>query len=315
MIQLLTGKYPPELEDSLTGKLRWRNYCQIKPDLADLLDEMVQDDVRSRPAHAGIIHKRLLKIASPLPREGLFTRIGKYLVKLVVQFFQAIGNTTLFIIRGVFKFLFACLVTIWVMILTNICMGIATIIGFILADYTSLGDRWLELLSYLLPTLVKNQPYIAAETIVYAFAGLGTGWGLTLSGCFGQKRQFLVSAFMGFIGYSLGWIACQFIPTQNHSENFVIWILISLPILTLGLGIRTHKIAYAVIAGLGSANLIGVFTNLRLGLHLFHFSREPQGFDMFLHLGFFSLVSILISFSLSISYYLISPCLRWLGWR
>ena len=26
MIELLTGKYPSELEDSLTGKLRWRNY-------------------------------------------------------------------------------------------------------------------------------------------------------------------------------------------------------------------------------------------------------------------------------------------------
>jgi serine/threonine protein kinase len=315
MIQLLTGKYPPELEDSLTGKLRWRNYCRIKPDLADLLDEMIQEDVRSRPGHAGIIHKRLLKIASPLPQEGLFTRISKYLVKLVTQFFQAIGNTTLFIIRGVFKFLFACLVTTWVMILTSISTGIATIIGFILADHTSLGDRWLELLTYQLPTLVKNQPYIAVETIVYAFAGLGTAWGLTLSGCFGQKRQFLVSALMGFVAYSLGWIACQFIPTQNPSENLVIWILISLPILTLGLGIRNHKIAYTVIAGLVSANLISVFTNLGLGLHLFHFSREPQGFDIFSPLGFFSLVSILISFCLSISYYLISPCLRWLGWR
>lgn len=315
MIQLLTGKYPPELEDSLTGKLRWRNYCQIKPDLADLLDEMVQEDVRSRPAHAGIIHKRLLKIASPLPQEGLFTRISKYLGKLVTQFFQAISNTTLFIIRGVFKFLFACLVTFWVMILTSISTGIATVIGCILAYHSSLGDRWLELLAYQLPTLVKNQPYIAAETIVYAFAGLGTAWGLSLSGCFGQKRRFLVSALMGFVGYSLGWIACQFIPTQSHSENLVIWILISLPILTLGLGIRTHKIVYTVIAGLVSAYLISFFTNLGLGLHLFHFSREPQGFDIFSPLGFFSLVSILISFCLSISYYLISPCLRWLGWR
>jgi serine/threonine protein kinase len=315
MIQLLTGKYPPELEDGLTGKLRWRNYCQIKPDLADLLDEMVQDDVRSRPAHAGIIHKRLLKIASPLPQEGLFTRISKYLGKLVTQFFQAISNTTLFIIRGVFKFLFACLVTFWVMILTSISTGIATMIGCILAYHSSLGDRWLELLAYQLPTLVKNQPYIAAETIVYAFAGLGTAWGLSLSGCFGQKRRFLVSALMGFVGYSLGWIACQFIPTQSHSENLVIWILISLPILTLGLGIRNHKIVYTVIAGLVSAYLISFFTNLGLGLHLFHFSREPQGFDIFSPLGFFSLVSILISFCLSISYYLISPCLRWLGWR
>ncbi|MFM6278036.1 MAG: protein kinase domain-containing protein, partial [Dolichospermum sp.] len=315
IIELLTGKYPPDLENSLTGKLQWRNYCQIKPDLADLLDEMIQDDVRSRPGEAGIIHKRLLKIAYPLPQKGLFTRIGEYLVKLITQFFQLISKTTLLIIRGIFKFLCACFVTIWVMILTSICTIIASIIGFIMADYTSLGDRWTELLAYQLPTLVENQPYISLEILVYAFAGLGTAWGLSLSGCFGQKRRFLVSAFMGFIGYSLSLIACQFIPTQNHSHNLVIWILISFPLLTLGLGIRTHKIAYTVITSLFSANLISVFTHLGLGLSLFHFSVEPQGFDIFSPLGFFSFMSILISFSLSISYYLISPCLRWLGWR
>ncbi|MFM9157594.1 MAG: serine/threonine protein kinase, partial [Dolichospermum sp.] len=125
IIELLTGKYPPDLENSLTGKLQWRNYCQIKPDLADLLDEMIQDDVRSRPGEAGIIHKRLLKIAYPLPQKGLFTRIGEYLVKLITQFFQLISKTTLLIIRGIFKFLCACFVTIWVMILTSICTIIA----------------------------------------------------------------------------------------------------------------------------------------------------------------------------------------------
>jgi len=201
------------------------------------------------------------------------------------------------------------------MILTSICAGIGTIIGFVLAYHTSLGARWLELLAYPLPTLVQKQPYIAAESIVYGFAGLGTGWGLTLSGCFGQKRRFLITALMGLIGYSLGWIACQFITTPNPAESLVTWILISLPLLTLGLGLRSHQIAYAVIAGLGSANLIAILVRLGLGLHLFHFSSQPQGLDVFSPIVFFSLVSILISFSLSISHYLVVPSLRWLGWR
>ena len=190
MIQLLTGKYPSDLEDALTGELRWRSHRPINPVLADLLDEMVQNDVRLRPAHAAIIHKRLLNIASPSLREGLFTRTGKSVVISITEFTQAISNTTLFIIRGIFKFLLACLATIWVMVLSSICTGIGTMIGFVLAYHTSLGDRWLELLSYQLPTLVKNQPYIAAETILYAFAGLGTGWGLTLSGCLAKSGVF-----------------------------------------------------------------------------------------------------------------------------
>ena len=315
IIQLLTGKYPPDLEDSLTGKLRWRNYRQIKSDLADLLDEMVQDDAKFRPADAAIIHKRLIKIASLRPHKGLLISAGYFVVTSITDITQFISNTTVFIIEGIYKFLLACLATIWVMILTSICAGIGTIIGFVLAYHTSLGDRWLELLVYPLPTLVEKQPYIAAETIVYGFAGLGTGWGLTLSGCFGQKRRFLITALMGFIGYSLGWIACQFITTPNPAESLVAWILISLPLLTLGLGLRTHQIAYAVIAGLGSANLIAIFVRLGLGLHLFHFSSQPQGLDVFSPIGFFSLVSILISFSLSISHYLVVPGLRWLGWR
>ena len=315
IIQLLTGKYPPDLEDGLTGKLRWRNYRQIKSDLADLLDEMVQDDAKFRPADAAIIHKRLIKIASLRPHKGLLISAGYFVVTSITDITQFVSNTTVFIIEGIYKFLLACLATIWVMILTSICAGIGTIIGFVLAYHTSLGDRWLELLTYPLPTLVEKQPYIAAETIVYGFAGLGTGWGLTLSGCFGQKRRFLITALMGFIGYSLGWIACQFITTPNPAESLVTWILISLPLLTLGLGLRSHQIAYAVIAGLGSANLIAIFVGLGLGLHLFHFSSQPQGLDVFSPIGFFSLVSILISFSLSISHYLVVPGLRWLGWR
>jgi serine/threonine protein kinase len=315
MIQLLTGKYPSDLEDSLTGKLRWRNYQEIKPDLADLIDEMVEDDVKLRPANTAIIHKRLLKIAANSPREGIFRRTGKYVVTSATQFSQAIGNTTLLIIQTISKFLLACLATIWVMVLTSIGAGIGTMIGFAFAYHTSLGDRWLELLASQLPTLVKNEPYTAAEAIVYGFAGLGTGWGLTLSGCFDQTRRFLITAFMGLIGYTAGWIACQFIPTQSPAESLLIWSLISLPLLTLGLGLRSHHIAYALITGLGSANLIAIFVRLGLGLHLFHFSTQPQGLDIFLPIGFFSLVSILISLCLSISHYLIIPCLRWLGLR
>jgi ABC-type amino acid transport system permease subunit len=276
---------------------------------------MVEDDVKLRPAHAAIIHKRLIKIASPSSGKNLFTHTGKTVTTSITDFTQAVGNTTLFIIQGIFKSLLACLVTVWVMMLTSICAVLGTIIGFVLAYQTSLGDRWLELLAHQLPNLVENQPYIAAETIVYAFAGLGTGWGLTLSSCFDQKRRFLITSLMGLIGYSLGWIACQFITTENNAETLVVWMLISLPLLTLGLGLRSHKIAYTVIAGLGSANLIAILVRLGLGLHLFHFAREPQGLDILAPLGFFSFVSILLSLCLSISYYFIVPCLRWLGWR
>ncbi|MEO0688110.1 MAG: serine/threonine-protein kinase, partial [Cyanobacteria bacterium J06649_11] len=56
MIELLTGKNPQELEDPLTGKLRWREALKfsahgenVNPLLVDLLDDMAQEEVRSRP--------------------------------------------------------------------------------------------------------------------------------------------------------------------------------------------------------------------------------------------------------------------------
>jgi hypothetical protein len=54
------------LEDPQTGVLQWRNRVNVKPQLADLLDEMVQEDMRSRPVNAAIIQKRLAKINQPI---------------------------------------------------------------------------------------------------------------------------------------------------------------------------------------------------------------------------------------------------------
>lgn len=64
LIHLLTGCYPPDLEDPMTGELQWRSSVQVGDALADLLDEMVRFDVRQRPANADVIQTRLCQIAS-----------------------------------------------------------------------------------------------------------------------------------------------------------------------------------------------------------------------------------------------------------
>ncbi|MFM7366956.1 MAG: protein kinase domain-containing protein, partial [Sphaerospermopsis kisseleviana] len=117
MIELLTGKYPQELEDPITGELSWRKWCNVNIQLADLLDEMIQADVRSRPAHAAIIQKRLLAInsaKSPKPQKsqlGFFTQIKNSIVQTITEITQAVGNTTLFTVQAIFNFLKACLAT------------------------------------------------------------------------------------------------------------------------------------------------------------------------------------------------------------
>lgn len=322
MIELLTGKYPQELEDPITGELNWRNYCNVNTQLADLLDEMIQADVRSRPAHAGIIQKRLLAINSAKYKKpqrsqpGFFTYIKNTIIQSITEFTQAVSNTTLFTVQALWKFFLAFLAIIWAIVLSFIGAILGTVGGFLLAYQTKLGAFFTDLISRQLPQFIPNfTPTNSREIIIYAVAGLGTAWGITLSGSFAQKRLFLRSALMGLIGYSSGWITWQFIKAENSPEGLIVWMLISISLLTLGLGLRTHYLAYAFIAAFGSANIVAGLIHLGIKISLFHFSNPPNWLELLQHIVFFGVIGILISLCLGLSYYIIIPCLRWLGWR
>ncbi|MEC4986662.1 MAG: serine/threonine-protein kinase, partial [Oscillatoria sp. PMC 1076.18] len=61
-IELLTGKHPSELEDPLTGDLKWRHLVKVNPNFANLLDDLIQLDIQKRPATAREIQQRFAKI-------------------------------------------------------------------------------------------------------------------------------------------------------------------------------------------------------------------------------------------------------------
>ncbi len=334
MIELLTGKYPPQLEDPQTGELRWRVGVNVKPQLADLLDEMVRNDVRSRPANATIIQKRLAKISKISSQQGLFSQLRDIVKQtstqasqkfaLVTQaveqalgdFSRTVGKTARFIVKTIFQVLQACLATIWAMILTCIGACSGAIAGFILAYRTNLGNRVVEFMVYQLNQLVPNtQPVLGADILVFVAAGVGTAWGLTLSGSFGQRRRFLVASLMGMISYSFGWLVLQLITPKDSGEGLVAFILVAVCLLTLSLGLRSHHIIYAVIASFGTAIVFAISILLKLAPTVWHFSNQPGWSELWLPLAFFGFVAVFLSFWLGVSYYLIMPGLRFLGWR
>ncbi|OUL17826.1 serine/threonine protein kinase [Nostoc sp. T09] len=330
MIELLTGKYPPDLEDSQTGLLQWRNRVNVNPRFADLLDDMVQEDVRSRPVNATIIQRRLAKISQITSPKRLSFFIQNILrqasarLTLLMQaveqalgnFTQAIGKTTLWILKAIAKFLLACLITIWAMILTGTGAVLGTIIGFFLAYRTILGDRVAQLIFRQLPGLfADNQTVLIAEVLIFASAGLGTAWGLTVAGGFAQRRRFLVASLMGTISYGLGWLILQLAIPRNSNEGLVISVVFAVFLLTLSLGLRSHHIVYAVIASLGTALLFAGAIRLDILPTVFEFSSPAQWYELFMPIVFFALEGILMSFWLGVSYYLIVPGLRLLGWR
>lgn len=334
MIELLTGKYPPELEDPQTGVLQWRHHVNINPQLADLLDEMVQEDVRSRPANAAIIQKRLTKISRKSLHRGLFSQIKDSIQHAVSQvnhqftllnqaleqalnnFTGAVGKTVIFITRAIFKILKACIATIWAILLAGIGASVGTVVGFIVAYRTILGEQVSEYIFRQLPELVTNtQTVVASEIIVYALAGLGTAWGLTLSGCFGQRRRFLVASLMGIISYGLSWLILQLVTIKDSGEGLLGVILVAVSLLTLSIGFRSHHIVHAIVAALGTAIVVAICIVLGFPTTVLQFSDPSLWSAITPPLIFFSLVAILMSFWLGVSYYLIVPALKFLGWR
>jgi len=328
MIELLTGKYPPELEDPQTGVLHWRNRVTIRPELADLLDEMVHEDVRSRPANAAMIQKRLTKINQPASGQNNFqqwlTQLANQLALLnqsTEQVFSNLGQTLGKILRWIaqtiVKIITACFSTIWAMLLTGLGASVGTIAGFILAYRTNLGDRLIEFIASQLPELIPNpESGFGAEIIVFAAAGLGTAWGLTASGCFAQRRRFLVASFMGIISYAFGWLLWQIITsTADSGEGLVGATSIAVFLLALSMSFRSHHIVYAMIGSFGTAIVVAILIVLGFPTTVLQFSNRHLWSELSLPIIFFSSIGILMSFWLGVSYYLIVPGLRFLGWR
>jgi hypothetical protein len=328
MIELLTGRYPPDLEDPQTGVLQWRNRVNVKPQLADLLDEMVQEDMRSRPVNAAIIQKRLAKINQPILGQNNYqqaltqvTHQLRLLSQATDQAFsnlgQTIGKILRWILQTIFQIIQACSLTIWAMLLTGLGAGAGTIAGFILAYRTNLGDRFIDFLTTQVPGLIPNpEAGFGAEMIVFAAAGLGTAWGLTASGSFAQRRRFLVASLMGIISYAFGWLLWQVITTNAASgEALVGATAIAVFLLALSMGFRSHHIVYAMIGSFGTAIIVAILVVLGFPANLSQASTPHIWSELPLSITFFSSVGILMSFWLGISYYVIVPGLRFLGWR
>ncbi|MEA5572816.1 protein kinase domain-containing protein [Calothrix sp. UHCC 0171] len=347
MIELLTGKNPADLEDSATGELRWRHLVNIKPKLADLLDEMVKSDSRSRPTSAINIQKRLAQISQASPAISVFSQVQQNVQQTIskitqqvsqaqpspaLNFFlqskqfcqqvttalaQATSKTIIFTAKTFISIIFACLSTIWAMLLTGIGASIGTIVGFLLANQTNWGNQLSLFVSNQLPGVLPNtENSSGAGIIVFAIAGLGTAWGLTITGVFGQKRRYIIASLASIIGYGLGWIVLQTIAPKSIGEALMGLILIAVSFLTLGIGLRSHHLVHSVITAFGTAITFALLIGFNLfSPDIFNAQLVSIGSELPLKIIFFSSIGIFLSFYLAVSHYLIVPWLRLLGWN
>ncbi len=322
-IHLLTGNYPADMEEPSTGELQWRELGEINSPFANLLDDMVSLNVRDRPKSAAGISIRLAKIHRHQRRSKspfALGKIGRGIKKLTNFTSEIISN----IVGG-------CLDTLWETILGGIGSGVGASMGLVLAYWSAVGDRLGDILASEWFQVADLPVSFGEEVLVFALAGLFAGIGLTDTGSFSQDRRYGRAALMGTVGYVLGGLCWEVarvgsfvFSTADEIMAFELLGRLSVGIaigtLSLGLGLKSHKFAQAVILTVGVAMAFVGLESLNLFpepvLQFVSVSgSKPNLFEFFASIGFFALLGGVGGFCLGVNHYLILPALRWLGLR
>lgn len=340
-IQLLTGKSPSELTDPVTGELQWRRLARVNPEFASLLDELVREDVRQRPQNAARIVQRLdrsipqsgqqssqpvkpllqiqwrtaANLTKHITTNQLTRNIWKRSHRLSTNLTNRLARTTRFLFKLIIHLGRACIDTIKAMVLGAIASIVGTSTGFVLAYFTPLGD---VLARFLVQHQLLQYPQITTEVeiIIFAAVGLATAWGLTTAGGFAQQKRHIISSLIGSCGYILGWLFWLAATPYSQLSGVAGLIVVSVAILTVGLGLRSRHRVHAFVTSAGTAIVFVSLVNLNLfPAVIYHLTPQPLWDDFWVYIAFFSFVSVNLSFWLGISYYIVVPCLRWLGWR
>jgi predicted Ser/Thr protein kinase len=339
MIQLLTGQELADLQDPVTGVFRWRNQVNVSGNLANLLDEMVRIDAQQRPATAEEIQQRLAKSITKQPQASmpLTEEMAVALDEGIEAANQAIAKRcrqgqiaslgggvavgVRFVFRAITKVVLACLDTTWEIILGGIGAGLGAAAGFGLINWTIIGDRFAAWLAYQIPLILPGIEITAwRECLLFAIAGWGTAWGLTLAGGFGQRRRPIIAGITGTFGYSVAWLIWQTsVATAPASRLLGVITAVAVVPLVLGLGLPSHYLVHALVAALGTGAIFSSLVSLNFipaSTLITLFSRSDASLLLLIEsIAFFGLIGISLGLCLGVSYYLIVPVLRWFGWR
>ncbi len=334
MIQLLTGQDLEDLQDPATGELRWRSQAVVTPVLADLLDDMVRLDPQQRPATAAEIRQRL-QLSYPISRQPTLvpaTTLSQSIaaaaergLAVAENVLGVFGYGTISLVRFAFGVvagvILACLDTTLEMVFGRLGAATGAALGFVVINWTNVGDRFME---WIAPRLLVLFPQLQItawrELLMFAIAGWATAWGLTLVGGFGQERRPLIAGVTGLLGYGVGWFLWQASATAAIPERLLGWVTaVAVVPLVLGLGLPSHYLVHAFVAAAGTGTILGGLVWLKLlpvGILTEIFSRSDASLTVFIYsIAFFCLWGIILGFWLGVSYYILVPVLRWLGWR
>ena len=349
MIQLLTGQDLAELQDPATGEFHWRDRTKVRRGLANLLDSMIRLDPHHRPTKAAEIQRRLVvscrfkgKSSSSLSQTlakaaGTAQEISS---RVLITCAEIIFSLVRWMWRVFISMVLACLDTTWEMVMAGMGAAFGAIAGFALINRTIVGDRfaaWMIGQWTLLVPEIQIIPW--RELLMFACAGLGTAWGLTEAGGFGQHKRRIIAGITGIFGYGVGWFIWQAsisalarkqltglgdflqVSLSYTIADRLLGLVTAIAVipLVLGLGLPSHYLVHAAVAAAGTGVIFSGLVRLNILpldvlIHIFSFS-DGSWLDFINTISFFGLLGITIGFWLGVSCYLLVPVLRWLGWR
>ncbi|MEG4572445.1 serine/threonine-protein kinase [Microcoleus sp. N3A4] len=323
-IHLLTGKYPAEIEDPMTGELRWRHIVSVSRDFANLLDDMVRSNVQQRPASAADVRARLQEIYARSNGKIAIAPAGQAILEFCRQVAVAGAQKTVsltgFVFGAIAQIVVASLDTSWEMVLGGIGGSAGAIGGLVLGYASPIGPEIASFVNLGLHQLMPNMTLdVGPEVVLFAFAGLGTAVGLTDAGGFRQHKQYWLSAMMGVQGYLLAGL-CWLEATTSSGVQGVILGAFAIATLTIGMGLRSHQLVHALVVAVCATglflflNALSIFPGSFFGI--LSLSNATFGWlQVWGTVAFFGLLGSAIGLCLGVSHYLVVPLLRWLGWR
>ena len=125
---------------------------------------------------------------------------------------------------------------------------------------------------------------------------------------------------MGLFSYGIGWLIWQAsVSSAPTGQLLGLVTAVAVAPLVLGLGLPSHYLVHALVAAAGTALVFGSLVSLNflpLSVLVNIFSRSDASWlDLIDSVAFFCLLGVTLGFWLGVSYYLLVPVLRWLGWR
>jgi hypothetical protein len=318
-IHLLTGKYPAEIEDPMTGELRWRHIVSVSPAFANLLDDMVRSNVQQRPTSAADVRSRLQEIYAKsngkIALAPVSQAIWEFCRQVAVVGAQKTVSLTGFVFGAIAQMVVASLDTGWEMVLGGVGGSAGAIGGLVLGYASPIGREVASYLNEGLHQLIPNMTFaVGPEVLLFGFAGLGTAIGLTDAGSFRQQKQYWLSALMGAQGYLLAGL-CWMEATTSSGVQGVILGAFAIATLTIGMGLRSHQLVHALVVAVCSTGMFLFLNALSIFPGSFFGILSTSGWLQVWAVAFFGLLGSAIGLCLGVSHYLVVPLLRWLGWK